>query len=263
MRNTQRPSSVKVRAGYAKKYYSVLVSGNAQKILTLPRPTQLQIMKSLSVLSKFLGWYDRWKEIKENYQLKWSDDNSLATFQDLVNDNTTYNRMMLWLKTSLKTIPSEYGAILIYSSLTGLRPEETCQSISLIKQDLNNYLNKEKMIIEHFKFPYIFLRKTKHAYVSIISKSIIKLAEQSGRYNYNTIRCYLKRRKIPMHMNYCRKIFATYLRQKGIEQEIIDLLQGRIPKSIFVRHYYRPDLKRFDEIRVLLDDLYDEIKINH
>ncbi|MDR4513049.1 MAG: hypothetical protein MRJ93_15240 [Nitrososphaeraceae archaeon] len=45
-----------------------------------------------------------------------------------------------------------------------------------------------------------------------------------------------------MHMNYCSKIFATYLRSNGIKQEIIDLLQGRIPKSIFVRHYYRPDL---------------------
>ena len=35
-----------------------------------------------------------------------------------------------------------------------------------------------------------------------------------------------------MHMNYYRKIFVTYLRTKWIEQEVIDLLQGRI-ESIF------------------------------
>jgi intergrase/recombinase len=45
-----------------------------------------------------------------------------------------------------------------------------------------------------------------------------------------------------MNMAYCRKIFATYLRNQGIEPETIDLLQGRIPKSVFDRHYFRPDL---------------------
>lgn len=62
-----------------------------------------------------------------------------------------------------------------------------------------------------------------------------------------------------IHTKYCRKVFATYLRNNGIEQEIIDLLQGRIPKSKFVRHYYRPDLERFDKIRLLLDRLYNQI----
>ena len=62
-----------------------------------------------------------------------------------------------------------------------------------------------------------------------------------------------------MHMNYCRKIFATYLRNNGPEQEIIDLLQGRLPKSVFVRHYYRPDLGRFKKIRHLLDNLYNQL----
>jgi intergrase/recombinase len=33
-------------------------------------------------------------------------------------------------------------------------------------------------------------------------------------------------------MAYCRKIFATYLRTHGIEQEIIDLLQGMAPRSV-------------------------------
>jgi intergrase/recombinase len=59
-----------------------------------------------------------------------------------------------------------------------------------------------------------------------------------------------------MHMNYCRKIFATFLRTRGIEQEVIDLLQGRIPKTIFVRHYYKPDYEIFNRIREKLDELY-------
>ena len=60
-------------------------------------------------------------------------------------------------------------------------------------------------------------------------------------------------------MNYCRKIFATYLRNNGLEQEIIDLLQGRLLKSVFVRYYYRPDLGRFEKIRHLLGNLYNQL----
>ena len=62
-----------------------------------------------------------------------------------------------------------------------------------------------------------------------------------------------------IHTKYCRKIFATYLRTKGIEQEVIDLLQGRIPKNIFVRHYYKPDIGSFNRIREMLNDLYTDI----
>ncbi|MDN5845258.1 MAG: hypothetical protein L0H53_03180 [Candidatus Nitrosocosmicus sp.] len=60
-------------------------------------------------------------------------------------------------------------------------------------------------------------------------------------------------------MSYCRKIFATFLRNEGVEPELIDLLQGRIPNSVFVRYYYRPDSSKFDEIREKLIKLKDLI----
>ena len=49
------------------------------------------------------------------------------------------------------------------------------------------------------------------------------------------------------------------MRNEGIEPEIIDLLQGRIPNSVFVRHYYRPDSSKFDEIREKLAKLHELI----
>ena len=39
-------------------------------------------------------------------------------------------------------------------------------------------------------------------------------------------------------MKYCRKIFASHLRQLGIESEIVDLLQGCVPKTVFACHYF-------------------------
>jgi intergrase/recombinase len=46
-----------------------------------------------------------------------------------------------------------------------------------------------------------------------------------------------------MDMRYCRKIFASHLRQSaGIESKIVDLLQGRVPRTVFARHYFTPSL---------------------
>ena len=41
------------------------------------------------------------------------------------------------------------------------------------------------------------------------------------------------------------RVFATYVRSQGVDSEIVNLLQGRIEKDVFVRHYNRPE---FDTI---------------
>ena len=33
------------------------------------------------------------------------------------------------------------------------------------------------------------------------------------------------------------------MRTRGVEQETIDFLQGRVPRTVFARHYFRPDFK--------------------
>ena len=150
---------------------------------------------------------------------------------------------------------------MIYCTLTGLRPTEAFNSINLIKSDLDNYLDKEKMILEHVKYPKIFIRKTKKAYISIVNDLIIQIANDTNQSSYNSLRCYFKRRRIPFNLNYCRKIFATYLRTNGVEHEVIDLLRGRLPKPVFLRYYYRPDLVIYTKIQNQLKSLLNDILI--
>ena len=57
------------------------MNGNATAIQFTSKDKKLQIMKSLAVLSKFMGCYDKWKNIKERYQLKWSNENSVDIFK--------------------------------------------------------------------------------------------------------------------------------------------------------------------------------------
>ena len=59
---------------------------------------------------------------------------------------------------------------------------------------------------------------------------------------------------------YCRKIFATFLRLSGVEQEMVDLLQGRIPRNVFVRHYLRQTLQgKTKRVAIAVENLYEKI----
>jgi len=62
-------------------------------------------------------------------------------------------------------------------------------------------------------------------------------------------------------MAYCRKIYASWLRQSGIENEIVDLLQGHVPKTVlFVRHYFTPSLDYRDKVIRTLAKLKKQIE---
>ena len=230
----------KARLLYSKKYVQVLEESNGQDLLILSNDNRTHAMKALATLSKYLGCYDLWKDIVQRYQLKWSTEDSVQTFQNISNPQKDLSAMIAWIRELHSKLPTSYGNILIYDTLTGLRPQEACESIRLFKNDSNNYLKKQDgcMVLEHYKYPQ-FIRKTKKAYISITNDQILETAKHCGEHSYNAIRLYIKKNGFAMHMAFCRKIFATYLRNQGVEQEFIDLLQGRIPKSVFVRHYFR------------------------
>lgn len=92
-----------------------------------------------------------------------------------------------------------------------------------------------------------------------MNEDILKYVDnkQTDYLNCDKIRLTFERNNQIFYMSHCRKIFVTLLRNEGVESELIDLLQGRIPNSIFVRHYYRPDMSKFDPIREKLVKLHD------
>jgi hypothetical protein len=104
---------------YAKKYFGILKEENVQELLLLSNQKRLHIMKALAALSKYAGCYDRWRSIKERYQLKWSDQDSLETFNSIMmNTEQNYSSMIDWLKETYSKLASSYGNILMYSALT-------------------------------------------------------------------------------------------------------------------------------------------------
>jgi intergrase/recombinase len=220
-------------------------------------------MRALAAYSKFTGQYNRWQTIRKEYQFKWSAIDSLAGFHNILKQDGDFTKMVEWITTIIKSNP-RFANILMFNVLTGLRPQEAIDSFNLLLSDKrHDYLSKEEKLLEHFKFPDIFLRRTKKAFISIVNKELLLLAENQKPLTYDTIKIAITRKgNTGFRMSYCRKIFATFLRNEGIEPELIDLLQGRIPDSVFVRHYYRPALSKFDEIRTKLDRLYDLFMAN-
>ena len=222
-------------------------------------------MKALAALSKFLGKYNKWNLIVKKYNLKWSERNSLNTFNKIFNSTEYIENYFSWIKSFVKDnkISTDYKNLVLYCALTGLRASEAIESIKIIKDDYgrSKYLDKEKLILKHYEFPDIFIRRTKKAYFSVVDDNIIKIAFASNSRIYSTSKSQFYRNKIKFNLSCCRKLFATYLRNKGIEHEIIDLLQGRISSSVFVNHYYRPDINQIitKRIRPVLGELWTEL----
>jgi hypothetical protein len=96
-------------------------------------------MRTLSDLFKFYGCYDTCKTITQNHDLKWTISGDLEIFKSLMENNgNNYFAMLDWLKDTCSKIPKEYGNILVFNTLTGLHPDDACQSVDLIQIDLNN-----------------------------------------------------------------------------------------------------------------------------
>jgi intergrase/recombinase len=143
--------------------------------------------------------------------------------------------------------PTQIANIIRFGCLTGLRPREVIESVKLIncQETLGAYYNQDWQTLEHFRFPDIFLRHTKKAYISFVTPEILQLVrcEPNVRMiTYEIIRKKLNQVGLPMQLRLCRKLFASHLRQSaGIQPEVVDLLQGRVSTSILTKHYLVPD----------------------
>jgi hypothetical protein len=87
----------------------------------------------------------------------------------------------------------------LFNALTGLRPEEAIQSIKILHNQPDDCI-KDNTILEDYKYPSFFIRRTKKAYISIVNETILGLAKQSGDNSYNAIRLLIKRKGLDMNM---------------------------------------------------------------
>jgi len=236
---------------YSMKYGDILSSPRkASEISVMSKGKRKMVMSALSNLSKFLGCYQHWKTIMSEHGLKWETHTSFDTFLSILNSNITASKK--WLIEAVEVLPAKYSSVLIFDALTGLRPNEACQSTKMMvelseEKQLNQYLDQGLMMLQHFRFRDTFLRKNKNAYISFISEDLLNLIlEAKPKVSYNALSNALRRRKMKRRIKELRKLHGTLLRDY-IPKEAVDLLQGRISQGIFMKFYYKPFLQQIRE----------------
>ena len=99
------------RLSYAKRYYHLLISRNFNELHTMSNDKRAHVMKSLTSLSKYLGIYDKWKNIVAKFHLKWSSGfNGNEVFKRMIEPENTLDSMIRSLRATLTNsdIPSGY-----------------------------------------------------------------------------------------------------------------------------------------------------------
>jgi intergrase/recombinase len=227
-------------------------------------------MKAITALSKYLGIYDQWQQMRKRYSLKWTNPNqSLQSFERFFSGSTNYDTMLQQIKEIIAKTPTQVGQIVRFACLTGLRPSEAMESVRLLNVDQSilvseqKYYNPQRQALEHFRFPDIFLRQTKKAYISFVSPEILDIVIPiSGKRfpTYNAIRLAIYKRGLKCDMRYCRKLYASHLIKSGIDSTTVDMLQGRVGKSVLVRHYQTPDSTLADRVLQAVHELKREME---
>jgi intergrase/recombinase len=131
--------------------------------------------------------------------------------------------------------------------LSGLRKNEGLQSFNLIitlsnEGKLADYYNEDLSMLEHYRFKQ-FLRRTKNAYITSIPKDLLMQITNSKPVSYPAIRKSLERKGFKLRVKELRSFYASFMVRHNIISEEADLFQGRVPKSVFVRHYLKENLR--------------------
>jgi len=147
-------------------------------------------MKALANLAKYTGVYEEWNKLRRQHQLKWSSTNTLYVFERIRNNGTSYNKMIEYIKQILAVLPSSHANVIIFRTLTGLRPVEACKGVQLIHTDLSNYLNSDLFILEHFKWKDYFVRRTKKSFISVMTDPLLQIAKTADPQSYASLYSY-------------------------------------------------------------------------
>jgi intergrase/recombinase len=224
-------------------------------------------MAALAILAKYEGQYDRWMQIRQRYNMKWSSGQELLqSFNRFFNPDMSLESMLQQVAKMISKTPRTMGQIIKFACLTGLRPAEAVESVRLInnKEEFAKYYNEGRQALEHFRFPSLFLIQTKKAYISFVTPEMLDMIRpiepSSTVPTYNAIRLTCRREGVYMDMRYCRKIFASWLHKHGVSDVLIDLLQGRVGKSVLVKHYIQPGQDYKDKILDSVKGLKQEIE---
>jgi hypothetical protein len=229
-----------------KKFGYLVNSENLRELHLLGNWQRTHAIKALIMLSKFLGTYTQFKDRLDQHGLKMYRTNGLTAFLRILNANN--KDTLQWLNQTMPSLRDNERVFAKFLKLSGLRVTEGITSFNLCiklasEGRLKEYYDSDLRVLCHFKFPKIFIRRSKACYITFIKPQLLEEICSSSPVSYASIRKRLEHFNITMRFNELRDIFGTTLVNHGILEIEQNLCCGRIPVSIFIRHYWSPKLK--------------------
>jgi len=223
----------------ALKYLDCL--DNPSRIIPLHPSTRSGVMKALICLTKYLGSYLEFKEKLRQHGVKWARPDSFECFLRIMKNN--HSDLIEWYNKVCAVLDENEKLYLKFLLLSGLRKREGIQSFNLIidlaqNGRLADYYNEDLSMLEHYKYKQ-FLRNTKNAYITIMPKDFVMQIAKSKPVSYSAIHCFLYRKHLKLRLKELRSYYASVMVRHNIISEEVDILQGRVPKSVFARHYLK------------------------
>jgi intergrase/recombinase len=232
---------------YARKYRSYLKpDSNLRDLERLSPEVKSSAVKALILVSKYKGTYKQFKERLSENGIRLARPDSLHAFLRIL--NASRSDVMMWYNSTIPMLKENEQLLSKFLLHSGLRMNEAIKSFNQIielfeENNLNEYYDENLKCLCHFKYPQQFIRRTKNCFITFITPEFLREIASSEPASYNSIRKRLERQKAKLRFNELRDYFGTYLLQHGILEAEVNLLQGRIPVSVFIRHYWSPKLK--------------------
>jgi intergrase/recombinase len=243
---------------YVKRYGHIIYVNDLKELDALPHTIRNNAVKSLIILSKFLGKSQEFRSRLKDFDIKTTRPDTLNAFLRIL--NASNSDVMSWYNTTIPTLRENERIFTKFLLHSGLRMAEAISSFNKvielsIESRINEYYDQNLNCLCHFKYPKTFIRRTKNCFITFITQEFLGEIANSETVTYSSIRKRLERKKIRLRFNELRDYFGTYMLQHGLLEQEVNLLQGRIPVSIFIRHYWSPKL------RELCDRVFKAIEI--
>ena len=122
---------IRDRFRYAKKYQHCLFERDFSELNNLSECKQKLILKSLSALSKFVGLYQEFKGLMNDYGLKWASGKAEELLISRMNKVSTIGNVVDWIR-KVEVKNPELKPFINFMLISGLRFEEALRSHNLI-----------------------------------------------------------------------------------------------------------------------------------
>jgi post-segregation antitoxin (ccd killing protein) len=256
--------TVNDRLSYAKTYYSCLVSGDFSVLSGLTADKCAHVLKALSSLSKFLGCYQDFLRLKNQYGLKWVGRSSDELIIDRLNKVRNPDDVFEWVRKVKRARP-ELADFMDLMAVSGLRFIEAVESYNMIiklKDHLDQYYNNKNQILEHYKFKEVFLRKNKKALITIVPVDLVNRISDNQILTLDAIRKRVQKTGLALRFGDVREAHGTYL-TKYLKEPEINFLHGRVGTSVFMRNYFNPQIVDDLKARALqgIGDIMEKVKL--